>query len=145
MRRIQSLQIARSLLIAVSWVLAVAALVPAILVHDLIFGMTGFIAALFFLGFAISPMWTATMDIATKKTAAGRVFISESEDAFWPLRVHGAVAPLRFPRWIGETNSHSESRSTRSLDSNRFRRVASVSGLAPYFDLQQLIHLPERS
>jgi MFS family permease len=64
LRRTQNLLIARSLLIAASWVLAVAALVPAILVNDLIFGMTGFIAALFFLGFAISPIWTATMDIA---------------------------------------------------------------------------------
>jgi hypothetical protein len=42
LRRTGSLQIARSLLIATSWVLAVASLLPAILAHDLLIGMTGF-------------------------------------------------------------------------------------------------------
>jgi hypothetical protein len=36
LRRTRSLQIARSMMIAVSWTLAVAALVPAIFVHDLV-------------------------------------------------------------------------------------------------------------
>ena len=59
-----NLQIARLRLIATSWTLAVAGLVPAIFVHDLVVGLAGFTVALFFLGFAISPLWTATMDIA---------------------------------------------------------------------------------
>ena len=64
LRRTRNLKIARSRLIAASWILAVAGLVPAILVHDLVVGLAGFTIALFFLGFAISPLWTATMDIA---------------------------------------------------------------------------------
>jgi len=36
----------------------------AIFVQGLVFGPAGFTAALFFLGFAIAPLWTATMDIA---------------------------------------------------------------------------------
>ena len=39
LRRTRSLQIARSLMIAVSWVLAVAGLAPAIIVHDLVVGL----------------------------------------------------------------------------------------------------------
>ena len=58
LRRTRSLLIARSAMIAISWTLAVAALVPAIFVHDLIIGVASFALALFFLGFAISPMWT---------------------------------------------------------------------------------------
>src|SRR5262249_5330102 len=57
-------QVARSRMIAASWILVVAGLVPAIFVHDLVVGLTGFTVALFFLGFAIAPPWTATMDIA---------------------------------------------------------------------------------
>ena len=53
LRRTSNLQIARSRLIAVSWVLAVAGLVPAILVHDLVIGLAGFTVALFFLGFGV--------------------------------------------------------------------------------------------
>ena len=64
LRRTGSLQIARSLMIAGSWVFAVAGLVPAILFHDMVIGVSGFMVTVFFLGFAISPLWTATMDIA---------------------------------------------------------------------------------
>ena len=35
-----------------------------ILFHDMVIGVTGFMVTVFFLGFAISPLWTATMDIA---------------------------------------------------------------------------------
>jgi predicted MFS family arabinose efflux permease len=36
----------------------------AIFVHDAIIGVIAFTFALFFLGFAISPIWTATVDVA---------------------------------------------------------------------------------
>ena len=52
LRRIGSLQIARSLMIAGSWVFAVAGLVPVILFHDMVIGVSGFIVTVFFLGFA---------------------------------------------------------------------------------------------
>ena len=56
LRRTLSVQIARSGLIAVSWTLTVAALVPAILVHNLIVGLGGFLPALFFMGWAGAPL-----------------------------------------------------------------------------------------
>ena len=90
LRRTQSLQITRSLLIAVSGGLAVAALVPAILLHDMIFGMTGVIAALFFLGFAISPMWTATMDIAPAYAGSASALMNEAG------AVAGIMSPVAF-------------------------------------------------
>ena len=57
LRRTGSLQIARSLMIAGSWVFAVAGLVPVILFHDMFIGVSGFMVTVFFLGFAISPLW----------------------------------------------------------------------------------------
>jgi hypothetical protein len=44
--------------------LEAAGLVPVILFHDMVIGVSGFMVTVFFLGFAISPLWTATMDIA---------------------------------------------------------------------------------
>jgi MFS family permease len=99
LRRTQSLQIARSLLIAVSWVLAVVSLVPAILVHDLVFGMTGFIAALFFLGFAISPMWTATMDIAPAYAGSASALMNAAG------AVAGILSPVAFGWILDRTGS----------------------------------------
>ena len=99
LRRTQSLQIARSLLIAVSWVLAVAALVPAILVHNLIFGMTGFVAALFFLGFAISPIWTATMDIAPAYAGSASALMNAAG------AVAGILSPVVFGWILDRTGS----------------------------------------
>src|SRR5215471_21800662 len=63
LRRTGRLQIARSLMIAVAWVFAVAGLLPVILFHNMVIGVSGFMVTVFFLGFAISPLWTATMDI----------------------------------------------------------------------------------
>jgi MFS family permease len=137
LRRTRNLQIARSGLIAASWVLAVAGLVPAIFVHDLIIGLAGFTVALFFLGFAISPLWTATMDIAPNyagsasalMNAAGAVAGILSPVAFgwilqrtgsWTMPFGVSVALLLFAivltRWI---------RPDRSIDT-----VARVGGLA---------------
>jgi nitrate/nitrite transporter NarK len=95
LRRTGSLQIARSLLIATSWVLAVASLLPAILVHDLLIGMTSFTLALFFLGFAISPIWTATMDIAPAYAGSASALMNAAG------AVAGIISPVAFG-WILE-------------------------------------------
>jgi MFS family permease len=93
LRRTRSLQIARSLLIAGSWTLVVAALVPAILVHDLFIGLAGFTVALFFLGFAISPLWTATMDIAPDYAGSSSALMNAAG------AVAGILSPVAFG-WI---------------------------------------------
>jgi nitrate/nitrite transporter NarK len=93
LRRTGSLQIARSLLIAVSWTLAVAALISAILVHDLILGIGSFTLALFFLGFAISPIWTATMDIAPNYAGSASALMNSAG------AVAGILSPVMFG-WI---------------------------------------------
>jgi MFS family permease len=95
LRRTGSLRIARSLLIAASWILAVASLLPAILVHDLLIGMTGFTLALFFLGFAISPIWTATMDIAPAYAGSASALMNAAG------AVAGILSPVAFG-WILE-------------------------------------------
>jgi MFS family permease len=93
--RTGSLRIARSLLIAASWVLAVASLLPALLVHDFLIGMTGFTLALFFLGFAISPLWTATMDIAPAYAGSASALMNAAG------AVAGIISPVAFG-WILE-------------------------------------------
>jgi MFS family permease len=93
LRRTGNLNIARSLLIALSWTLAVAGLVPAILVHDLVIGLAGFTLALFFLGFAISPLWTATMDIAPNYAGSSSALMNSAG------AVAGILSPVMFG-WI---------------------------------------------
>jgi nitrate/nitrite transporter NarK len=93
LRRTRSLRIARSSLIAASWTLVVAALVPAILVHDLVVGLAGFTVALFFLGFAISPLWTATMDIAPNYAGSSSALMNAAG------AVAGILSPVAFG-WI---------------------------------------------
>ncbi|MFI4948232.1 MAG: MFS transporter [Alphaproteobacteria bacterium] len=95
LRRTGSLEIARSRLIATSWVLAVAALVPAIFVHELIIGLAGFTLALFFLGFAISPLWTTTMDIAPTYAGSASALMNAAG------AVAGILSPVAFG-WILE-------------------------------------------
>jgi len=95
LRRTGNLQIARSRLIATSWTLAVAGLVPAIFVHDLVVGLAGFTVALFFLGFAISPLWTATMDIAPNYAGSSSALMNAAG------AVAGIVSPVAFG-WILE-------------------------------------------
>jgi MFS family permease len=99
LRRTRSLQIARSAMIAVSWTLAVAALVPAIFVHDLIAGVASFTLALFFLGFAISPMWTATMDIAPAYAGSASALMNAAG------AVAGILSPLMFGWILDRTGS----------------------------------------
>jgi MFS family permease len=99
LRRTSNLQIARSRLIAVSWVLAVAGLVPAILVHDLVIGLAGFTVALFFLGFAISPLWTATMDIAPNYAGSSSALMNAAG------AVAGILSPVAFAWILDRTGS----------------------------------------
>jgi MFS family permease len=95
LRRTRSLQIARSLLIAISWTFVVAALVPAILVHDLVIGLAGFTLVAFFLGLAISPLWTAAMDIAPNYAGSSSALMNSAG------AVAGIFSPVAFG-WILE-------------------------------------------
>ena len=93
LHRTRSVQIARSLQIAVSWTLVVMALVPAILVHDLFVGLAGFTLALFFLGMAGSPLWAATMDIAPAYAGSASALMNAAG------AVAGILSPVAFA-WI---------------------------------------------
>ena len=95
LRRTGNLRIARSLLIAVSWGCVVAGLLMAILVHDLTIGLTGFTIALFFLGLAIAPLWTATMDIAPGYAGSSSALMNAAG------AVAGIFSPVTFG-WILE-------------------------------------------
>jgi MFS family permease len=99
LRRTGSLRIARSGLIAASWTLAVVSLIPAIFVHDLIIGITAFTFALFFLGFAISPMWTATMDIAPDYAGSASALMNAAG------AIAGILSPLMFGWILDRTGS----------------------------------------
>ena len=99
LRRTGNLQIARSLLIAVSWGFVVAGLVPAILVHDLVIGLAGFTVALFFLGVAIAPLWTATMDIAPNYAGSSSALMNAAG------AVAGIVSPVAFGWILDRTGS----------------------------------------
>ena len=90
-----NLRIARSLLIAVAWGFVVAGLLIAILVHDLTIGLTGFTIALFFLGVAIAPLWTATMDIAPNYAGSSSALMNAAG------AVAGIFSPVAFG-WILE-------------------------------------------
>jgi MFS family permease len=95
LRRTHNLRIARSLVIAVSWGFVVAGLLMAILVHDLAIGLTGFTIALFFLGVAIAPLWTATMDIAPNYAGSSSALMNAAG------AVAGIFSPVAFG-WILE-------------------------------------------
>jgi nitrate/nitrite transporter NarK len=99
LRRTRNLQIARSLVIAVSWVLAVAGLVPVIFLHDLVFGLIGFTVTVFSLGFAISPLWTATMDIAPNYAGTSSSLMNASG------AVAGILSPVAFAWILDRTGS----------------------------------------
>jgi nitrate/nitrite transporter NarK len=93
LHRTGSLQIARSLVIAVSWVFAVVGLLPVIFFHDMVIGVSGFMVTVFFLGFAISPLWTATMDIAPAYAGTSSSLMNASG------AVAGILSPVAFA-WI---------------------------------------------
>jgi MFS family permease len=99
LRRTGNLKIARSLLIAVSWCFVLAGLVPAILVHELVIGLAGFTVALFFLGVAIAPLWTATMDIAPNYAGSSSALMNASG------AVAGIFSPVAFGWILDRTGS----------------------------------------
>jgi nitrate/nitrite transporter NarK len=86
-------------MIAASWVLVVTGLVPAILVHDPVVGLTGFTVALFFLGFAIAPLWTATMDIAPNYAGSSSALMNAAG------AVAGILSPVAFGWLLDRTGS----------------------------------------
>ena len=99
LRRTGNLRIARSALIAASWTMAVVSLIPAIFVHDWIIGVTSFTFALFFLGFAISPIWTATIDIAPNCAGSASALMNAAG------AVAGILSPLAFGWILDRTGS----------------------------------------
>jgi nitrate/nitrite transporter NarK len=99
LRRTGNLKIARSLLIAVSWCFVVAGLLPAILVHDLVIGLAGFTVTVFFLGMAIAPLWTTTMDIAPNYAGSSSALMNAAG------AVAGIVSPVAFGWILDRTGS----------------------------------------
>jgi nitrate/nitrite transporter NarK len=91
LRRTRSVVIARARLIAVSWVLTVMALLPAILVHNLYVGVAGFTPTLFFMGIAGAPLWTAAIDIAPAYAGTASALMNAA----------GAVAGMLSPTAFG--------------------------------------------
>ena len=99
LNRTGSRQIARSLLIAVCMILALASLVPAMLVHNLIVGAAGFTFAYFFLESAIAPMWTVSMDIAPDYAGSASALMNAAG------AVAGILSPVVFGRILDLTGS----------------------------------------
>ena len=93
LRRTGRKSIARSLLVTICLLLALASLIPAILVHELIPGVISFTLALFFLDTAISPMWIATMDIAPNCAGSSSALMNAAG------AVAGILSPVAFG-WI---------------------------------------------
>jgi MFS family permease len=99
LRRTGSKRIARSLFTSICLVLAFAALIPAILVHDLIPGVASFTLALFFLDTAISPMWVATTDIAPDYAGSSSALMNAAG------AVAGILSPVVFGLILDRTGS----------------------------------------
>jgi sugar phosphate permease len=93
LQRTKRKSIARSLLVTICLLLALSALIPAILVHELIPGVISFTLALFFLDTAITPMWIATMDIAPDYTGSASALMNAAG------AVAGILSPVVFG-WI---------------------------------------------
>jgi MFS transporter, ACS family, glucarate transporter len=99
LRRTRSVQIARSLQIAVSWSLAVMALVPAIFAHDPVVGLTGFTLTLFFMGLAGAPLWAAAIDIAPNYAGSSTALMNGAG------AVAGIISPVVFAWILTQTGS----------------------------------------
>jgi MFS family permease len=84
---------------AASWILVTAGLVPAIIVDELVVRLTGFTVALFFLGFAIAPLWTATMDIAPNYAGSSSALMNAAG------AVAGILSPVAFGWLLDRTGS----------------------------------------
>jgi MFS family permease len=85
--------LARSLLVTFCLLLALGALIPAILVHELIPGVISFTLALFFLDTAITPMWVAATDIAPEYAGSASALMNAAG------AVAGILSPVAFG-WI---------------------------------------------
>ncbi|HEX3863515.1 MAG TPA: MFS transporter [Stellaceae bacterium] len=99
LERTGSRQKARSWLIAVCLVAALAALIPAMLIHNLLLGAAGFTLAYFFLESAIAPMWSVTMDIAPDYAGTASALMNASG------AVAGILSPVVFGRILDMTGS----------------------------------------
>jgi sugar phosphate permease len=99
LHRTGSRQIARSLLIAVSLVLALLSLVPTLIVHSLVVGALGFTLSYFFLEAAISPMWTVSMDIAPEFAGTASALMNAAG------AVAGILSPIAFGSIVDLTGS----------------------------------------
>jgi MFS family permease len=99
LRRSRSVQIARSLQIAVVWALAVTALVPAILAHDIVIGVAGFTLALFCMGMAHAPLWAAAIEIAPDYAGSSSALMNASG------AVAGILSPVAFAFILDRTGS----------------------------------------
>jgi MFS family permease len=91
--------IARSWLVTICLLLALTALIPAILVHDLIPGVISFTLALFFLDTAITPMWIASMDIAPDYAGSASALMNAAG------AVAGILSPVAFGFILDRTGS----------------------------------------
>jgi nitrate/nitrite transporter NarK len=80
-------------------ILALASLVPAMLVHNLIVGAAGFTFAYFFLESAIAPMWTVSMDIAPDYAGSASALMNAAG------AVAGILSPMAFGRILDLTGS----------------------------------------
>jgi predicted MFS family arabinose efflux permease len=79
--------------------LALAALVPAILVHEIVPGIVSFTLALFFLDTAITPMWVAATDIAPEYAGSSSALMNAAG------AVAGILSPVVFGFILDRTGS----------------------------------------
>jgi nitrate/nitrite transporter NarK len=99
LRRTGRKSLARSFLVTICLLLALCALIPAILVHELIPGVISFTLALFFLDTAITPMWVAAMDIAPDYTGSASALMNAAG------AVAGILSPVVFGWILDRTGS----------------------------------------
>jgi nitrate/nitrite transporter NarK len=99
LRRTGSKQVARAWLVTICMLLALAALVPAILVHEIVPGIVSFTLALFFLDTAITPMWVAATDIAPEYAGSSSALMNAAG------AVAGILSPVVFGFILDRTGS----------------------------------------
>jgi sugar phosphate permease len=99
LQRTGNKQLARSWMVTICLLLALAALIPAITVHELIPGVISFTLALFFLDTAISPMWLATIDIAPDYAGTSSALMNAAG------AVAGILSPVMFGFILDRTGS----------------------------------------
>ena len=75
------------------------ALLPVLIIHDLLIGAIGFTLAAFLLDVAISPMWSACMDIAPEYAGTSSALMNAAG------AVAGILSPIAFGRILDLTGS----------------------------------------